>query len=81
MNRGAAVMALGLLAGCGLSVEEVQRVVGKQGFTDIEATGYEPFVCAEDDSFSEGFRAKNSRGQLVTGVVCCGLFKRCTVRF
>jgi hypothetical protein len=52
------------------------------GFTDIKTTGYEFFACSQDDVYHTGFIAKNSRGEIVSGVVCCGLlFKGCTIRF
>ena len=53
----------------------------KSGFTEIQTTGYAAFSCSDDDTFSTGFRAKNARGDVVTGAVCCGYFKGCTVRW
>ena len=54
----------------------------KAGYTDISTTGWAPFTCAEEDTFSTGFIAKNPRGVQVEGVVCCGLVvKACTIRF
>ncbi len=52
-----------------------------QGFTNVQTTGYEPFACGQDDNFSTGFVATNPAGNRVSGVVCCGMFKGCTVRF
>jgi hypothetical protein len=57
------------------------RTLQQSGFTEITTTGYEPFSCGRDDDFSTGFKAKNPSGAVVTGVVCCGLMKGCTVRF
>ncbi len=39
--------------------------------------------CGEDDSvlMSKSFSATSISGQRVSGVVCCGHFKGCTVRF
>jgi hypothetical protein len=52
------------------------------GFTKIETTGWQPFTCSEGDFSSTGFRATNSQGRRVSGVVCCGLImKNCTIRF
>ncbi len=54
----------------------------KAGYSNIVITGWEPFTCGEDDTFSTGFKAKNPAGNTVEGVVCCGLLmKSCTVRF
>lgn len=61
--------------------ERSVQTLEQAGFTDIQTTGYVVFACSDDDSYHTGFRAKNARGQPVTGVVCCGVFKSCTVRF
>lgn len=53
----------------------------KAGFSEIETTGYQMFDCGKDDSFATGFTAKNPQGQVVSGTVCCGLLKSCTIRF
>lgn len=54
----------------------------KAGFEDIEITGYSPLSCGKDDFSSTGFKATNSHGTRVEGIVCCGLiFKECTIRF
>ncbi len=69
-----------LLCACS-SPDESRRTLDNAGYTDIETTGWEPFACGEKDTFSTGFRATNPSGQRVSGVVCCGVIKRCTVRF
>jgi len=51
------------------------------GYSDITLKGYQPLACSQDDSYSTGFTAKNPTGRTVSGVVCCGFFKSCTVRF
>lgn len=69
-----------LLAGCtapGWSREALE----KSGYTDIETGGYSWFGCGKDDEFSTKFSAVNPAGVRVSGVVCCGLLKSCTVRF
>lgn len=59
-----------------------RETLQKAGFTDITITGWSPFSCGEDDTYSTGFSAKNPNGQMVEGVVCCGMIvKSCTVRF
>jgi hypothetical protein len=58
------------------------RALRSSGFTGITITGWSPMSCGKDDTTSTGFRAKNAKGDVVEGVVCCGLvFKNCTVRF
>lgn len=80
MKRLAIVAAL-LLASCTDDSATV-RTLQAAGFTDIQTTGWSPWVCGRDDSFETGFRAKNPHGQVVEGAVCCGfLAKGCTVRF
>lgn len=59
---------------------ESQRVLTDEGYEQIEITGYSPFKCGKDDMSSTGFRAKNAKGNVVTGTVCCGFLKGCTVR-
>ena len=71
-----------LATGC-TDEDGAKKALHGQGFSDIELTGYGgPFACGEDDFSTTGFKAKNPRGQTVTGVVCCGMImKSCTVRF
>jgi hypothetical protein len=57
------------------------RALQSSGFSDITITGYEVFGCGKDDLSATGFRAKSPVGRPVSGVVCCGLLKGCTVRF
>lgn len=78
------IIAAFLLASCAQTSSDspAAETLRKSGYTDIELTGWSPFKCDEKDTFSSGFRAKNSNGSTVEGVVCCGLiFKGCTVRF
>jgi len=74
---------LALLFVCACTNESGARsALLKSGFTDIETLGYAPFACGQDDGTSTRFRATNSQGIRVEGVVCCGLVvKNCTVRF
>lgn len=68
------------LSACSAS-DASKDALQKQGFTDIVTTGWSPLSCGQDDFFSTGFTADNPNGQRVSGVVCCGLLKGCTVRF
>jgi hypothetical protein len=77
----ASVASVTMVAGCEVTPSEAHRVLRAQGFEEIELTGYAAFACSDGDSFSTSFRARNARGWRVDGVVCCGLFKACTVRF
>ncbi len=77
------LLLIACLAVIGCANEDASRAaLRNHGFTEIEITGWSPFSCSRDDSWSTGFRAKNPVGKMVRGVVCCGLvFKSCTVRF
>lgn len=62
--------------------DATKTALRKAGFTDVAVTGWKIFSCGEDDTYSTGFEAKNPNGDVVTGVVCCGLIvKACTIRF
>ena len=65
---------------CCTDEPRARRVLEEQGYADIELTGYAPWSCSNDDTFETGFRAKGPTGRAVTGAVCCGAFKNCTVR-
>ena len=57
------------------------RALDDMGFTDVHFTGYSFFACSKDDTYHTGFTAKNTKGKLISGTVCCGVIKSCTVRF
>ena len=57
------------------------RALEASGFTDIQMKGYAWVGCGQDDAYSTHFAATNSAGKRVSGVVCCGSLKGCTVRF
>lgn len=64
------------------SSNDARHALESAGYTDIQITGWSPFSCSEDDTFSTGFIAKNPAGQTVKGTVCSGLFfKGATIRF
>lgn len=67
-----------LLASCTDS-SDARRVLENDGYTDIEMTGYRPFMCSDDDTYKTGFKAKKN-GHVVTGAVCGGLLKGNTIR-
>lgn len=61
--------------------EKAIDVLSKQGYKNIEITGYEFGACAEEDVFHTGFIAVSPSGYAVGGVVCSGLLKGSTIRF
>ena len=58
-----------------------RRALMNHGFTQIRFTGYKMWSCGEDDTYATGFVARNPNGHMVSGVVCCGISKSCTIRF
>lgn len=76
---GIACFALG---NCATPLPKLQHSLEQQGFTDVVVGDWDLFECAADDTISREFRAKNTRGQIVHGTICCGYFiKGCTVRW
>jgi major membrane immunogen (membrane-anchored lipoprotein) len=73
-------LSLMLLIGC-TSSDRTTETLEKAGYTDIQTGGYDWFGCSEDDDFKTKFQANNPQGQMVSGTVCCGLLKGCTIRF
>jgi hypothetical protein len=53
----------------------------KAGYSDVKIGGYAYFECSDSDNFATEFKAKNPKGDVVSGTVCCGLTKGCTIRF
>lgn len=68
-----------LLLSCS-APDRTRSILEQDGYTNIEIKGYSIFACSEDDVFKTAFEATNTAGNRVSGVVCCGLFKSCTIR-
>ena len=49
-----------LLASCTNSSKTVS-ILTNEGYTDIQTTGYAPFSCGDDDTYSTGFKAKTKK--------------------
>jgi len=77
----AAVLGLFLSGSCSMPSEGAEDLLKRQGYTEIEMTGYAPLACGKGDVTSSGFRAKSPNGSRVSGTVCCGGLKGCTIRF
>lgn len=69
-----------MMAGCAAPDMSKETLV-KAGFRDIQIDGYAWMGCGKDDTFSTKFTATNALGMRVSGVVCCGTWKGCTVRY
>ncbi len=87
MNRKtviALLVAVGIsgLLGTGCSRPDTTKIfLERQGYTQVEITGWRPFMKDKNDFFSTGFRAKNQNGVWVTGAVSEGILKGKTIRF
>src|SRR5262245_30516855 len=78
---GYALLMIAVVTTCAASDDTVRDTAHKQGLSDVEVGEWAPLSCDRNDLTSTGFCAKNAHGERVCGVVCCGLFKRCTVRW
>lgn len=58
-----------------------RRLLEQQGYTNVEITGYRPWMKSDSDSLSTGFRATAPNGRTVTGAVTGGWMKGSTIRF
>ncbi len=61
----------------------VRNTLSSMGFKDASLRPASWTVCGKDDSLfsSNDFTATNPLGTQVSGTVCCGFMKGCTVRF
>jgi hypothetical protein len=69
-----------LATGCTDS-DATYETLRKAGFHDITTGDYDLFACSDDDFTATTFTAKNVNNDTVTGTVCCGIFKKCTIRY
>ncbi len=75
----AVLLFIVLPAGCTRPRKAIQ-VLENAGYTDIEITGWRPFMKSDNEVFSTGFRAKAQNGNEVTGAVTSGWIKGNTIR-
>lgn len=79
-------LAAGLLAlalgGC-TNEDATKKIVEAQGFSNVQPDGYAWWGCGsdEDDWSRTKFTATGPNGDEISGVVCCGVWKNCTVRW
>ena len=77
----ALLFALATLTLASCTDEDVtKKVLTEDGYKDIEIQGHAWIGCGKDDTFKTKFTAINPAGNKVTGVVCCGFMKECTIR-
>lgn len=75
-----ALLVFILPSGC-TSESTARRVLDEQGYTQVEITGWRPFMKSKYDFYSTGFKAVSPSGKVVTGAVTSGFFKGSTIRF
>ena len=79
--KRAIILAALLLAGC-TDADHAKALLRKNGYTDVQITGYRWFSCGKGDDYATGFRAKAPNGETIDGTVCAGWFlKGATIRF
>jgi hypothetical protein len=61
--------------------DDTRTTLDAAGYTDITTGDYAWFECGRDDTYATRFTARNPAGKRVSGTVCCGLMKGCTIRF
>lgn len=50
------------------------------GYSEVHVGDWAWYGCGEDDQFHYQFVARNPAGRPSSGVVCCGMYKNCTIR-
>ncbi len=73
------ILVLFCMTAC-TDTDRSKKVLLDQGYTNIKFTGHDFLACGDRDQYSTGFIASSPAGHPVTGAVCCGVFKSCTIR-
>jgi hypothetical protein len=68
------------MGACSNSEVRFDSAMRNEGFTQSVQGGYDFWECGVGDVWVNGFVAKRGE-QRVSGTVCCGIFKGCTVRW
>lgn len=61
--------------------EDAEQAVLSSGNTNVSIGSRSFFACGKDDSVGWYFTATNAQDKSISGTVCCGFWKGCTVRF
>lgn len=75
------VVLIGIQIGNWTRADKATDTLEAEGYTEIVPGDHSWFVCGQGDVSATSFAATNPLGKRVTGTVCCGLFKGCTVRY
>lgn len=77
-----AVWTIAQAAGsCAPRPSQVSGALDALSLRDPNLGGWPWFECGYGDEFAQEFEATTPSGQRISGAVCCGIFKGCTVRF
>lgn len=68
-----------IMAGC-TQKDSARKTLEQAGYTQIEITGYRPFMAAENENFSTGFKAIGPTGKQASGAVTGAWLKGNTIR-
>ena len=80
MKKFMLIIVVVFMVGC-TRPESARELLQREGYTNIEITGYAWFACGKDDWSQTGFRAKKN-GITIEGAICEGLiFKNKTIRY
>jgi len=71
MKKLILVCSLIALAAC-TKPEATERLLAREGYTDVKITGYSFFACSDSETFHTGFVARLPNGNMVSGTVCSG---------
>ena len=61
--------------------EATVRTAEAAGLESVKPNGHAWWACGKDDLSATSFTAKHANGKQVSGAVCCGLLKNCTIRW
>ena len=80
MKKALFALAIAAVCACTTDPTDATRALEDEGYTEVRTGGASFFGCGKGDYMGREFTAKNVNGRTVSGVVCCGLTKGCTVR-
>lgn len=63
------------------SDKTIIEVATKNGFSKVVPGNASLFSCSDSDRMGRKFTAINVNGMKISGIICCGLLKNCTIRF
>jgi hypothetical protein len=76
------IILAALFQRCIVSDGEAKTAIVRAGFAKPVITGSNWVACREGDKMiGADFEAINASSQKVSGTVCCGILKGCTIRF